>query len=149
MTPDGISAEDWDRVAEAACQIVNASAMDDEILCAHHTCALFEILDELESQYGRIPSILATRADFSDDPQVAIPLLEEALAVSSDDLLSMLTLHSLVSLMMGGNYNDAEMEIRLSELERLGDDQSDPWCLEEAREFRTEFERNKAERDGG
>src|SRR5690606_16221249 len=84
MTPDGIRTEDWNRVHDAACEIVNASSMDDPVLCDHHTSKLFEILHELECQYGRIPSILSTRADFSDDPHVAIPLLEEALQQSSD-----------------------------------------------------------------
>jgi len=82
MTPDGISTDDWDRVHEAAIEIVNASAIEDDVLCAHHTERLFDILSELEGRYGRIPGILATRADFADDPTMAIALHEEAVSVA-------------------------------------------------------------------
>ncbi|RYD43057.1 MAG: hypothetical protein EOP85_10580, partial [Verrucomicrobiaceae bacterium] len=102
MTPDGISTTDWERVEAAAYQIVNAIMMDDDVLCEHRTVLLFQILDELEGQYGRLPSILATRADFSDDPLEAIPLLEEALALSTDALSSRLALQSLVTRMIEG-----------------------------------------------
>ncbi|RYD17418.1 MAG: hypothetical protein EOP88_26685 [Verrucomicrobiaceae bacterium] len=149
MTPDGISTADWNRVHEAACRIVNAIMMDDDVLSDHHTSSLFEILDELERRYGRLPSILATRADFSDDPLEAIPLLEEALALSTDALSSRLALQSLVTRMIEGGHDDNEVEARLAELDELSDEQTDPSDFEEALDLRSEFERKKAARSGG
>ncbi len=146
MTPDGITTADWVRVEEAASQIVNASLMDDEILGAHHKSALFQLLDELEGRYGRVPSILSTRADFSDDPREAIPLLEEALALSTDHISTRLALQSLVSLMIEEDHDDAAVEARLSELDELSDDQADPDDFEEALDLRSEFQKRKASR---
>lgn len=149
MTPDGIRTEDWDRVHAAACEIVNASSMDDPVLCEHHTVLLFETLDELERHYGRIPSILATRADFTDDPQVAILLLEEALLASSDPISSRLALQSLVRLMIDEQFDEASVEARLADLDNFTDADADPSDLEEALGLRSAFEGKRAEQGGG
>ena len=67
-TPDGIARVDWDRVHQLAVDIVNASSADDVNTVAQATRQLHAVLDELEARYGRLPSILATRADYLDDP---------------------------------------------------------------------------------
>lgn len=128
MTPDGISTEDWDNVFEAGAAITHASGMEDEVLREHYQMRLFDLLDELEAKYGRLPSILATRADFSDDPKEAIPLLQEALSIATDDLSQRLTLQSLLHLLIenGGQTEIiAQYMTRLTELTPQEGDKSD------------------------
>ena len=61
-TSDGIVTADWDVVHGLAVDVVNAA--DEEK--AHHVRRLLDYLDVLESKYGPLPSILATRADYLD-----------------------------------------------------------------------------------
>jgi len=119
MTPDGISEDDWDRVHQAACDIVNASAAGDEALCEHHHERLFEIIGELEAVYGRLPSLLATRADFMDDDAAAIPLLQEALVACEDGISEQLTLDSLIGRMIDQHFPDEIIQKHLTRLEAL------------------------------
>ena len=142
MTPDGISTEEWDRVHEAAVDIVNASAVDDDVLCAHHTQRLLDILDELEVIYGRIPSILDTRADYTDEPSVAIALYEEALAATEDPDLTCLALPSLIRLMIEEHHDESSISKRILQLEQLID-QEKGFELEELRELQSNFEELK------
>ena len=58
-----IEKRDWDRVHELACDIANASGMDDDALAASKVDGLFGFLRELESKYGRLSRIVATYAD--------------------------------------------------------------------------------------
>jgi hypothetical protein len=69
VTPDGIERRDWDRVHELAVEIANASSDDDVHRGSAATPQLFETLNDLERQYGPLPSILATWADYVDDPR--------------------------------------------------------------------------------
>ncbi len=147
MTPDGISTEDWDRVQEAVIDVVNASAIEDDILCDHHTGRLCDILDELELRYGRIPGILATRADFTDAPAPAIALHKEALAVSKDPVSTRLSLQSLIRILIDENEDESSISTYLKKLERvtgLGSNSSD---LDELRELRRDFGKTKAEQE--
>jgi hypothetical protein len=85
VTPDGISDADWDRVKALAVAILEATHDEDES-GESETRALMNFLDDLESRCGTLPSILATRADFLDDPAQAVAMLERAygLAVERD-----------------------------------------------------------------
>lgn len=65
MTSDGISSEDWNQVHELAVELVNAP--DDESEPVRQR--LFECLRRLTAKYGELPSILATHADYVDDPR--------------------------------------------------------------------------------
>lgn len=88
MTPDGISDADWARVRELAAGILEASSSAGAIAGQPRLAELFAHLDALESQYGRRPSLLATRADFTTDEGEKLTLLEEAhaIAVESGDV---------------------------------------------------------------
>jgi len=77
MTSDGISSEDWDRVHELAVDLVNAP--DDENEAVRER--LFECLRGLILKYGELPSIVATQADYVDDP-----LESERLFLRASDL---------------------------------------------------------------
>jgi hypothetical protein len=83
MTSDGISSEDWDRVHELALDIVNAS--DAERI--QNVERLFAFLQGLTSKYGDLPSIVATQADYTDDPHASEQLLLRAfdLAIARND----------------------------------------------------------------
>jgi hypothetical protein len=143
MTRDGISTEEWDRVHTVAVDIVNASAIEDAVLCAHHTERLFDILDELEAIYGRIPSILDTRADYTDDPTVAITLYEEALSVSVDPDLTSLVLSSLIRLKIQERHAESSISDLLLELEKLTDINKCNFEVDELRALQSDFEELK------
>ena len=145
MTPDGISTDDWDRVHEAVIEIVNASAIEDDVLCAHHTERLFDILSELESHYGRIPAILATRADFTDDSIMAIALHEEALSVANDPTSTRLSLQSMVRLMIDESYSDSQIACRLEALEQVTEVDGCASDLDELQELKEDFEQKQSE----
>jgi len=83
MTSDGISSEDWDEVHELALAVVNAP--DDE--SDRHREQIFACLRRLIAKYGELPSILATQADYVDDPAESERLYLRAfdLAQARDD----------------------------------------------------------------
>lgn len=141
MTPDGISDDDWHRVHHAACDIVNASAAGDEALSEHHHERLFEIIGELEALYGRLPSLLGTRADFMDDDSAAIPLLQEALVACEDPLSEQLTLESLIARMINQHYPDVIIQNHLNRLETLITHDGDDTDQEKLAELKTAFQR--------
>jgi hypothetical protein len=80
MTSDGIGDDDWDRIRELAVDVVNASADGDDSL---ERMRLFEGLDRLEQAYGRLPSIVATRGDFTESPAESVELLREAFELAT------------------------------------------------------------------
>ena len=77
-TRDGISEEDWAKVRAIAVDIANRAGHDlDTNMLENH---LQECLDQLELKYGMLPSILATRADYADDPIESLTLYKAAYA---------------------------------------------------------------------
>ena len=85
MTPDGISADDWERVHELALAVANTSDPDEE---KHFRRKLLDFLRELRSRYGDLSSILATEADYIDDVRASESLFLQAfdLAKRTEDL---------------------------------------------------------------
>lgn len=75
-TSDGISDSDWGAVRDCAEEIARASSVeaDDKLLVAN----LIRELRKLEAVYGRLPSILATEADYTEDEVKELSLLKEA-----------------------------------------------------------------------
>lgn len=117
--------------------------MEDEILCSHHTERLFEVLDDLESRYGRIPSILATRADFTGDADAAIALHEESLEIASDLISARLSLQSLIRLLIDGGYDSERIACRLAKLEKITTCDCDISDWEELQELQNDFNKTK------
>jgi hypothetical protein len=64
--------------ARACGEIVNAAADDDNERENKAKLKLHSVLDELETRYGALPSILATRADYVDDLHLQETLLLRA-----------------------------------------------------------------------
>ncbi|MGV3662666.1 MAG: hypothetical protein ACO1TE_20955 [Prosthecobacter sp.] len=79
-----ISQEAWSAVHQKACDIVNASLMEDEVLMASGQAAMLDILDALEAQFGRQTAVLATRADYVEGADARRQLLEEALVLARE-----------------------------------------------------------------
>ncbi len=108
MTPDGISAEDWDRVRELAAEVANATT-EDEDEAAEQRRRVIALLDELEAKYGVLPSILATKAEYSDDVLSGLALLERAfsLAVTRGDSMNQMLTSSSIAQVYIEELNDA------------------------------------------
>ena len=97
-TSDGISRDDWNIIHVLAVEIANAAMAEDSIAEADARSKMLDHLALLADQYGNKPSILATRADYIDNPAEQVALLEKAysLAVELADYPNMtLIAHSL------------------------------------------------------
>lgn len=79
-----ITQEAWSEVHQKACDIANASTMDDDVLVASHTAAMLDILDTLQRDFGRQPAIIATRADYVEGIESKRQLFAEALALARE-----------------------------------------------------------------
>lgn len=135
MTPDGISTEDWKKVVQVACSLTNALLREEAEPVLNCQSQLGEVLDELETRYGRLPSILATRADFSECPEEAMALLREALQLATDRLSIRLSLQSLLSLQLATGGPRESVAENLAWLEKVTEgDEDDRAQLAELRE---------------
>ena len=83
-TSDGINKEDWKEIEELAEEIVSA---DDEHLAKKYTEDIIAKLNNLQTKYGDLPSILSTKADYIDNISKALILFKKAyeVAQSMDD----------------------------------------------------------------
>jgi hypothetical protein len=109
-TTDGITTEDWDRVTELALEVSNQFNSPEYERCRQD---LFNYLDRLEVKYGALPSILATRADFTsgDDTGAKEELLVRAyaLAIERRDRKNALAIaHSLADLYLDSLRDSVE-----------------------------------------
>lgn len=108
-TSDGISSEDWDVVHDLALEAVDASVTAAGETSLVHT-RLLEWLDHLETKYGRLVSILATRADYlaENDPRRESLLLEAyRLAERDGDVSNLVELsHSLTEYYLSWGHAD-------------------------------------------
>lgn len=81
-TSDGIDARDWEVIGDLAVAVVNRSREGGDASLDRKR--LLRALDKLEKKYGRLPSILSTRADYVDDFEVSLSLLKEAYVTASE-----------------------------------------------------------------
>lgn len=133
-TSDGISTEDWDRVTELAFEVWKhlGDAEKDR-----RYQDLFDFLDSLEARYGSVPSILATRADFTSPHEVRnkeeLLVRAYALAIERADGLNALQIaHSLADLYLGMLQEPLEGRRWLACFgTQLYSDPQDPWWSEE------------------
>jgi hypothetical protein len=80
--PKGIDKIDWDAVHALACDVANAAVADDDVLLASKNAALLDLLFKLKEKYGDHPAILATIADYLDDPDDRRALYTKALSIA-------------------------------------------------------------------
>lgn len=81
-TSDGIDARDWEVIGDLAAAVANRSGADSDASLDRKR--LLRALDKLEKKYGRLPSILSTRADYVDDPELSLSLLKEAYVTADE-----------------------------------------------------------------
>jgi acetoin utilization deacetylase AcuC-like enzyme len=79
-----ISKEAWNRVIEKACDVANATQVEDDPMYEVHRQQMIEILDELEEEYGENSRIYDTRADYVDDPIESRRLCMKALELAKE-----------------------------------------------------------------
>src|SRR6266853_5733168 len=135
MTTDGISTEDWEVVKDFAAKIATAACADDNANSQRLTEELSRYLERLETKYGKLPSIIATKADYTADLNQRVELLKQAyaLAKQSDDKVNMtLTASSLAQL-----FVEEALDIPSAEswLALLSDALGDTWDDLEHQEF--------------
>jgi hypothetical protein len=141
VTSDGISDDDWDRVHELAVEIVNADEGEET---EERTAELLGYLDRLEEKYGPLPSIVATRADYVEEPRESLALLERAyeLARERQDRRNMLYVSSsLASLQIEHFQNVEEAGKWLTALEAALKYVGDEFDIREHEELTTALEK--------
>src|SRR5947209_3200002 len=84
MTSDGINKADWDIIQNYAARIAAAICNDQEGVSIDLTERLLKSLSQLEAKYGRLPSIVATEADYTHDQASRVKLLEEAFLLATE-----------------------------------------------------------------
>ena len=77
-----ITKAEWDQVHQKACDIANATMMEDDVLAGSHQVAMHQMLDDLERAHGVQPATLATRADYTDDIAEQRALFDRALIMA-------------------------------------------------------------------
>jgi hypothetical protein len=131
VTPDGVSTKDWDQVHELAVEIVNASAVEDETAGKVAYRRLMELLDQLQMKYGPLPSLLATRGDYAQDPSEREYWLEAAheQALRREDGKNLVWIASSLASLYIEDLRDArlgrEWIIRLAEYLQRSPDESE------------------------
>lgn len=78
MHPFPFSQSDWQLVVNISTEIVNASAMEDEVLCASRIADMEELLEVLGKRYGEHPVLLETLADSLRDYERQVALYTRA-----------------------------------------------------------------------
>ena len=129
MTADGISTEDWEVVKDFAAKIANAVCAEDNANSQRLTEDLLRYLERLETKYGRLPSIIATKADYTTELNQRVQLLKQAyaLAKQSNDKVNMtLTASSLAQLFVEETLDVSSAQAWLALLSNaLGDNWDD------------------------
>jgi hypothetical protein len=81
-TSDGIDAIDWEAIGDLAAAVANRTGSGCDASLDRKR--LLRALDKLEKKYGRLPSILSTRADYVDAPELSLSLLKEAYVTADE-----------------------------------------------------------------
>ena len=81
-TTDGIQDNDWEEVMSLAAAVANQTGLSLD--AGLERKRLMRALDKLEQKYGRLPSILSTRADYVDDANISLSLLKEAYVTADE-----------------------------------------------------------------
>ncbi|HDP4854863.1 hypothetical protein P4204_25355 [Pseudomonas aeruginosa] len=82
-TSDGITDSDWESIIISAEEIAELTGREIDARFAQKKI-LFQ-LDRLEKKYGRLPTILSTKADYIDSTDERLSLLKEAY-ITADEI---------------------------------------------------------------
>ena len=100
------SQSEWQKVQSVSCSIVNASAMNDDVLMDSSFAELVIILDELRERHGNHPILLETRADFCGDPLLKLDLYRSAIHLAEDNNLQTFTIRLSLAEVLLERFND-------------------------------------------
>ena len=127
MTTDGIATDDWARVKACAVELFYALDSDQEMECR---LQLLHCLDELETKYGALPSIVATRTDFTKDTSSREALLLRAYSLAralGDGSNALHVAHALATLYINDLTRCIEASRWLVRLNKHILEQQDAW----------------------
>jgi hypothetical protein len=144
MTSDGISDEDWAVVRKLAVDVVNAETHERVAIARSR---LLTFLDRLEAKYGTLPSILATRADYVDDPVVKESLFTDAYAIAEglgDRRNGLHIAHSLAEHYIDGRCDLVKGEVWLQRLKAHLNESHDDDYADEYERLRTKVDQSQA-----
>ncbi len=140
-TANGVDDADWDRVKELAAQLCDAA--EGSVEQKVNLKRLFDHLDFLEDKYGSMPSILATRADFTEDYEVKERLLRRAYAVATaagDRRNSLDVAHSIAAFYLEDLADVAQARDWLDRLDQHLLEMHDSDYAADAQEFRRKLQ---------
>ncbi|MDD0843384.1 hypothetical protein [Pseudomonas sp. Gutcm_11s] len=127
-TTDGIQDNDWEEVMSLAAAVANQTGLSLD--AGLERKRLMRALDRLEQKYGRLPSILSTKADYADDANISLSLLKEAYVTADEasDLKSKVIISSSIAeiyLDSFDNKSRADFWVRTlkRDLEKYSDDE--------------------------
>ncbi|CEI78109.1 hypothetical protein F8135_23735 [Pseudomonas aeruginosa] len=82
-TSDGITDSDWESIIISAEEIAELTGREIDARFAQKK--ILSQLDRLEKKYGRLPTILSTKADYIDSTDERLSLLKEAY-ITADEI---------------------------------------------------------------
>ena len=149
-TKDGISDADWKCVTDRALDLLEHLDGPEE---GAYRRRLLDYLSQLEERYGRLPSILAARADLGGDTHAhdRESLLVESFALyetTSDHQGMLYTAHSLAEFYVDDLWHREKAAFWIGRLENLLINSDESWLREEPLRLRNELHSARVRRRG-
>src|SRR5688572_21558293 len=88
-----LDAREWEHIKEITLKITNAVLAGDEVLHAVYFDELFSYCEQLFEKHGQHPMLLATLADFTDDPGASLDYYSRASSEASRRGMPINTIH--------------------------------------------------------
>ncbi len=77
-----IHKKDWEKVTTLACNFANAVEEHNEKLSCRYRNRIHKLLNNLMEKYGELPSLLATKADYTENIREKLPLLRKSYSLA-------------------------------------------------------------------
>jgi hypothetical protein len=140
-TADGINDKDWEHLKDLAARLCDTIGSEQE---QESRREFWACLDEMEDKYGPLPSLLATRGDFSEDYEEKEDLLRRAYAAAlaiGDRKNSLDIAHSLTELYMDELVSVEDARTWLDRLDTHLLEIHDSTYAEDAQKFRKQLKK--------
>ncbi|HQU46113.1 MAG TPA: hypothetical protein PK867_25090 [Pirellulales bacterium] len=102
------SAEEWDKVSEAARAVTNATLVDDQVLEASQFIELQTVLDELRARHGEHPTLIETEADFENDVSRRRDMYRAAVQLAEAHALPTLSIRISLARLLLEDFGDSQ-----------------------------------------
>lgn len=83
-TSEGIPRNEWMLVEDLADKVLDANLSGDLVIELKYKEQMINLLDKLQTKYGELPSIYATKADYIDDIQQEVVLLKKGFDIANN-----------------------------------------------------------------